>query len=160
MAHETHTRRRRRSRLPVTLPVLHVSVSESASLSLPICISTCLSTCVCVSVAGNPGVCKVHSDKMLTFDGSPIILPLYTSETSSSRCKVLLAQDCSQRGLFSVSGYFKFGRWSVKMVVPSYELELVPQSSSFESVVLIVNGQQMRVSSSVAVQLPSLLSSR
>jgi len=111
-------------------------------------------------VSATAGVCKVHSDKMLTFDGVPLVLPVHTSETPSSRCKVLLAQDCSPRGLFSVSGSFKFGRWSVQLVVPSYELELVPQSSSFDSVVLMVNGQQMRISSSVPVELPSLISSR
>jgi len=113
-----------------------------------------------MSVSAGAGVCKVHSDKMLTFDGVPIILPIYTSETPSSRCDVLLAQDCSQRGLFSMKGSFKFGRWSVKMVVPSYELELVPQSSSFDSVVLLVNGQQMRISSSMPVELPSVISPR
>jgi len=110
---------------------------------------------MCVS-----GVCKVHDDKMLTFDGVPIVLPIFTSETPSSRCKVLLAQDCSQRGLFSVKGSFKFGRWSVEMVVPSYELELVPQSSSWDSVVLKVNGREMRIASSVPIELPSVISSR
>jgi len=112
---------------------------------------------VCVD---DTGVCKVQSDKMLTFDGVPLILPAYTSDTPSSRCNVLLAQDCSQPGLFSVSGSFKFGRWSVKMVVPSYDLELVPQSSSFDSVLLKVNGRPMRVSSSMPVELPSVISSR
>ena len=104
------------------------------------------------------GVCKVHSDKMLTFDGVPLILPVFTSETPSSRCNVLLAQDCSQRGLFSVAGSFKFGRWSVKMVVPSYELELVPESSSADSVKAIVNGQQMRIRQSEPIQLPPVIS--
>jgi len=113
-----------------------------------------------VPVSANTGICKVHSDKVLTFDGVPIILPRFTSQTSSSRCNVLIAQDCSQRGLFSVKGSFKFGRWSVKMVVPSYELELTPESSSFDSVVLLVNGQPTRLSTSVPVQLPSLISSR
>ena len=73
---------------------------------------------------------------------------------------MLLAQDCSQRGLFSVAGSFKFGRWAVKMVVPSYELKLEPQSSSFDSIVLKVNGQQMRISSSTPIELPSVISSR
>jgi len=114
--------------------------------------------CVCVFAAA--GVCKVHSDKMVTFDGVPLVLPIYTSDTPSSRCDVLLAQDCSQRGLFSVKGSFKYGRWSVKMIVPSYELKLEPHSSSFESVVLVVNGQEMRVSSSVPIELPSVTSSR
>jgi len=104
------------------------------------------------------GVCKVYSDKMLTFDGVPLILPVFTSETPSSSCKVLLAQDCSQRGLFSVAGSFKFGRWSVKMVVPSYELELVPESSSADSVKAIVNGQQMRIRQSEPIQLPPVIS--
>ena len=108
----------------------------------------------------NAGVCQVHSDKMLTFDGVPLVLPVCTSETPSSRCKVLLTQDCSPRGLFSVAGSFKFGRWSVQFVVPTYELELMPQSSSFDSIVLMVNGQQMRISSSEPVELPSLISSR
>ena len=112
--------------------------------------------CVCV----RPGVCKVHSDKMLTFDGVPIILPILTTDTPSSRCNILLAQDCSERGLFSASGSFKFGRWGVKMVVPGYELELQPQSSSFDSIALIVNSQQMRISSSMPIELPSLISSR
>jgi len=139
----------------VCLPI-HVYAPTCLKFSL-ICVRLflCLPVCVCV----NPGVCKVHSDKMLTFDGVPIILPVHTSETSG-RCDVLLAQDCSQRGLFSVAGSFKFGRWGVKMVVPSYELKLEPQSSSFDSIVLIVNGQQMRISSSSPVQLPSVISSR
>jgi len=95
---------------------------------------------------------------MLTFDGVPLILPVYSTETSSSRCQVLLAQDCSQQGLFSVSGAFKQGLWTVKMVVPSYQLELVPQSTSFDSVTLVANGQQMRLSTSTPVVLPSLIS--
>jgi len=111
-------------------------------------------------MAAAAGVCKVHNDKMMTFDGVPIVLPIFTSETPSSRCKVLLAQDCSQRGLFSVKGSFKFGLWSVEMVVPSYELELVPQSSSWDSVVLKVNGREMRITSSVPIELPSVISSR
>jgi len=131
------------------------------SLYLPVVLS-CLYGAVFtgstyLSVAA--GVCKVHSDKMLTFDGVPLILPAYTTETASSRCKVLLAQDCSERGLFSVSGSKTQGLWTVKMVVPSYELELVPQTSSIDSVQLLVNGRQIPLSSSVPVQLPSLPSS-
>jgi len=32
------------------------------------------------------------------------------------------------------------GRWAVKMVVPSYELELVPVSSSMDNIRLVANG--------------------
>jgi len=112
----------------------------------------------CLPVSVDTGVCKVSSDKMLTFDGVPIILPTYTSETPSSRCRVLLAHDCSQRGLFSVSGSFKLGRWAVKMVVPSYELELMPESSSMDSIRLIANGRPITLSSSTPVELPSIIS--
>ena len=96
----------------------------------------------------------MHSDKMLSFDGVPLILPVHTTDTRSSRCQVLLAQDCSERGLFSVSGSFKEGLWSVKMVVPSYELELVPESSSMDSVLLIANGQETRLLTSETLRLP------
>ena len=44
------------------------------------------------------------------------------------------------------------------MVVPSYELELVPESSSADSVKAIVNGQQMRIRQSEPIQLPSVIS--
>jgi hypothetical protein len=99
------------------------------------------------------GVCKIHGDKMLTFDGLPLLLPVpNTEETSSSRCDVLLAQDCSERGLFSVTGSFKHSRWAVRMDVPSYTIQLIPDRSA-DKVILKVNDEEHRVHQSQPVVL-------
>ena len=71
---------------------------------------------------------------------------------------MLLAQDCSESGLFSVAGSFKRGRWAVKMVVPSYELELAPESVNSDQIELVVNGRQMSLGTSTPLLLPSLIS--
>jgi hypothetical protein len=91
------------------------------------------------------GTCKISHDRMITFDGTPLLLPVHDTETSSSRCDVLLAQDCSEFSSFSVSGSFNNGRWGCKVLTPSYDIHVTPQSS--DDIRVTVNGEQRRIRS-------------
>ena len=80
----------------------------------------------------------------MTFDGTPIMLPVYDQETSGSRCDVLFARDCSERSTFAVTGSVRNGLWSVKLNIPAHRIELVPESSG-DRLRIKVNGEDFRV---------------
>jgi hypothetical protein len=80
----------------------------------------------------------------MSFDGAPIMLPLYERESSGSRCDVLFARECSERSKFAVTGSFRNNNWMVKLVVPSYHIEVVPEWS-IDRFEVKINGENIRV---------------
>jgi hypothetical protein len=80
------------------------------------------------------------------------MLPLYERETGGSRCDVLLACDCSNRGTFAVTGSFKYNKWAVKMVAPSYAIELIPDVSG-DRYLVKVNNEEISVRSNYPATL-------
>jgi len=98
------------------------------------------------------GVCKIYSDKLMSFDGTPIVLPTYERESTGSRCDVLFARDCSERSTFAVTGSYRNSNWAVKLVVPSYHIELISEWSS-ERAEVKVNGENFRVRYDTTVKL-------
>lgn len=99
------------------------------------------------------GICKLHEDRLVTFDGVPIMLPLYSGESTSSQCNVLLAQDCSERGLFSITSSFSSGRWTLRILTPNHKLELVPLR---EYTIVKVDGEEKRLRKSHPIRLNKL----
>jgi len=97
-----------------------------------------------------PGACTIRKDKLLSFDGTPVLLPLHHKETGGSKCDVLLARDCSERSTFAVTGSLRRGHWAVKITVPSYNIELVPKSS--HEIEAKVNGRDVAVTYSHPVK--------
>jgi hypothetical protein len=90
------------------------------------------------------GNCTIYKDKLMTFDGTPVMLPRHQKHTGGSQCDVLLARDCSSRSTFTVTGSFVHGRWAVKVIIPSYVMEFVPKSDHEYGVK--VNGEEETVS--------------
>jgi hypothetical protein len=88
----------------------------------------------------------------MTFDGTPVMLPLYERETGGSRCDVLLARDCSDRSTFAMTGSFKHNKWAVNIVAPSYNIELIPGVSGDQYLVK-VNSEEINVRSNYPVTL-------
>lgn len=94
-----------------------------------------------------PGVCVVHKDKMLSFDGTPILLPVHREQTTGrggANCDVLLASDCSGSSLFAVSGSMRRGQWAVKIMSAQHRIEVVSRSHHNE-IETRVNNEQVTV---------------
>lgn len=72
------------------------------------------------------------------------MLPMYERETGGSRCDVLFARDCSARSTFAVSGSFKYNKWAIKLIAPSYYIELIPDVSS-DRYLVKVNNEEVTV---------------
>ena len=86
-----------------------------------------------------PGKCKVHSDRLTTFDGMPLLLP----ERPTGICHVVLAHDCSERKLFSIGGTLVDGKWIVKVLIPEYHISLHPDRSVSSEYTVKVNGNDV-----------------
>ena len=97
------------------------------------------------------GVCTMRKDKLMSFDGTPILLPHHHEDSASAKCDVVLASDCSDKSTFAVTGSFKHGHWAVKAVVPSHRVEIVPKSS--HEIEVKVDGQEITVGHAHSVKI-------
>jgi hypothetical protein len=89
------------------------------------------------------GVCTIREDKLVSFDGIPILLPRHQQDSAASNCDVVLTSDCTERSTFSITGSFKHAHWAFKAVIPSHSVEIVPKSS--HEIGVKVDGQEITV---------------
>jgi hypothetical protein len=96
------------------------------------------------------GNCTIYKDKLVTFDGTPIMLPAHQKHAAESRCDIMLARDCSYRSTFTVTGSYVRGHRTVKVITQSHVIELVPDSN--HKIGVKVNNEEVTVSYSHPVK--------
>ena len=96
-----------------------------------------------------PGECTITDDELSTFDDVVVTLPTPTTVPEANECKLLFAQDCSQRGLFSIVGAGSQETRVLMILVPGYHIEL----PRVDWPKVIVNGREKTVTESRTIHL-------
>jgi len=80
-----------------------------------------------------------------TFDG--LSVPFKAMKRRSMHkiagCTLLMAQDISDPGLFSIMAHGEHNNWTVKVLVPQYEIEWIKTSNNFS---IKINGVRTSIS--------------
>lgn len=93
------------------------------------------------------GECTIDTSSLTvnTFDDVSGIIPIKKFLTRG--CEVVLTQDCTNYGLFSIVGKdLTKGSWKIKHLIPNYEIEVIKTRSG--TGLVTVNGQERRIHSS------------
>lgn len=93
------------------------------------------------------GECTIDTSSLTvnTFDDASGVIPIKKFLTRG--CEVVLTQDCTNYGLFSIIGKdLTSGSWKIKHLIPNYEIEVIKTRSG--TGLITINGQERRIHSS------------
>jgi hypothetical protein len=96
---------------------------------------------IIIIMCDTPGECRLSENALQTFDGVSYKLPTDTSDA----CDVIVARDCSHRGLFTVISSPL--TYKVKVILPHYEIKVHVEPSTYAYDIKI-NGIAKDISSS------------
>jgi len=95
--------------------------------------------------------CTVDPEKVNTFDDVIIPISSVSDMWGKHGCSMVMAQHCTNEGLFSVVGTGSTDSWKMKILVPKYDLEVVYKYNHLK---LLVNGDEKRVEPSQPLIIP------
>jgi hypothetical protein len=93
------------------------------------------------------GECTIDTTSLTvnTYDDASSVIPIKKFLTRG--CEVVLTQDCTNYGLFSIVGKdLTSGSWKIKHLIPNYEIEVIKTRSG--TGLVTINGQERRIHSS------------
>jgi hypothetical protein len=86
--------------------------------------------------------CIVSPQELRTFDGATIPMSM-VSKNWEKNCEIVIAQHCTNEGLFSVVSDGDGQAWRFKMLVPKYEIVVV---ADMQRITTVVNGEEKHLS--------------